>query len=111
MRRDRDTAACSIGVLLCPVPCNHLRYWIHCIEAGLQNVAAYSVVPSRRLDDQIRDLCSQICAAPENEQEHLLDELQSAIRRKIDLLRKLAARNLLHGKGRTERRAVPNGHP
>jgi hypothetical protein len=49
-------------------------------------------VPPRRLDDQLRDLCARVCVAPEEEQRELLDQLQFAIRKKVDGLRKLAAK-------------------
>jgi hypothetical protein len=65
-------------------------------------------VPFRRLDDQIRDLCARVCAAPAEEQGPILSQLQSAIHKKIERLRKLAANNLLHGKNHKERRAGSN---
>jgi hypothetical protein len=56
-------------------------------------------VPSRRLDDRIRDLCSRITTAPPEHMHRLVKELQSAIHEKIEVIRKLAASKLLGGTG------------
>jgi HEAT repeat protein len=64
------------------------------------------MVPSRRLDDRIRRLCSKVTSASEEEAEPLLKELQSAIREKIESVRKLAARQLIQRKKAEQRRAA-----
>ena len=71
------------------------------------------VVPSRRLDDRIRDLCDQVVNAPETEKRALLKELRSAIREKITRLREMAARKLLGGNtNHRDRRSRDDGtHP
>jgi hypothetical protein len=61
-------------------------------------------VPSRRLDDRIRELCTAITRTPDAEVEPLLRELQSAIREKIEAVRKIASEQLLQKKSRKERR-------
>ena len=55
------------------------------------------VVPSRRLDDRIRELCLQVVNAPDPAKGGLLRELRAAISEKLVRLRKLAARKLLGG--------------
>jgi len=62
-------------------------------------------VPSRRLDDRIRDLCAKIITASEDEQEFIQKQLQAAIREKIQQLRKMAAEKLLDGRDRSNGRA------
>jgi len=52
-------------------------------------------VPSRLLDDRIRDLCARIVSAPESEFAQLLRELQDALAEKTKSLRRMAARKLL----------------
>lgn len=70
--------------------------------------------PSRRLDDRIRDLCARIGIASDDEQKLLLPQLKSAIREKIERIRKLAATKLVGGSNHKERRNSENGvdsHP
>jgi len=50
--------------------------------------------PRRRLDDRIRDLCSQVVRANDRQFQQLLDELKVALREHINHLRKLAAAKL-----------------
>jgi len=69
------------------------------------------VVPSRRLDDRIRDLCAKIITASENEQEFIQKQLQSAIREKIQQLRKMAADKLLDGRDRSNGQAEDSDRP
>jgi hypothetical protein len=57
------------------------------------------LVPSRRLDDRIRDLCSRITIASPEHTHRLLKELRLAIREKIEMIRKLAASGLVGGSG------------
>ena len=67
-------------------------------------------VPSRRLDDRIRELCVQVVTAPDREKGALLKELRAAISEKIGRLRKLAAGKLLGGSnGHGERRTNDGG--
>ena len=68
-------------------------------------------MPSRRLDDLIRDLCAKIVTAPEDEQEIIQKELQSAIREKVDRLRKMAADKLLDGRDRANGGAEDEDQP
>jgi hypothetical protein len=65
-------------------------------------------VPSRRLDDRIRELCARITAAPPEQMHPLVKELQSAIREKIQTIRNLAVSKLLGGndRHRDERRSL-----
>jgi hypothetical protein len=51
-------------------------------------------VPSRRLDDRIRELCYQVISAEEGELEPLIEDLKSALREHNTRLRKLAAAKL-----------------
>jgi hypothetical protein len=51
-------------------------------------------VPSRRLDDRIRELCYQVISAGEGELEPLIEDLKSALREHNTRLRKLAAAKL-----------------
>jgi hypothetical protein len=51
-------------------------------------------VPSRRLDDRIRELCSKVVSADENDLEPLIEDLKSALREHNSRLRKLAAAKL-----------------
>lgn len=60
-------------------------------------------MPSRRLDDRIRQLCTRIAAAgaggsSTQEVGLLLQELRTAIRQKVQRVRIIAANKLLHGK-------------
>lgn len=69
-------------------------------------------MPSRRLDDRIRELCVQVVNAPENHKEEIIRQLQSAISEKIGRLRTMTARKLLGGGNnhRDRRSAASNGH-
>ena len=58
-------------------------------EIGLR-----SVVPSRRLEDRIRELCARAVSATGTELEPLISELQSALREHNSRLRTLAAAKL-----------------
>jgi hypothetical protein len=53
-------------------------------------------VPSRRLDDRIRELCHRVvsASAEEGELEPLIEDLKSALREHNSRLRKLAAAKL-----------------
>lgn len=51
-------------------------------------------VPSRRLDDRIRELCYQVISAGEGELEPLIEDLKSALHEHNSRLRKLAASKL-----------------
>jgi hypothetical protein len=63
---------------------------------------------SRRLDDRIRYLCSQITAASDGELEKLLQELLSAVHEKIEHLRTLTTNQFLGRRPPKERRAIPS---
>jgi hypothetical protein len=63
-------------------------------------------VPSRRLDDRIRELCGKVGHLSEAEAEPVLRELQVAIGEKIKDLREMAAEQLVEGKDRKERRTT-----
>ena len=51
-------------------------------------------VPSRRLEDRIRELCARVLSASGAELEPLISELQAALREHNSRLRKLAADKL-----------------
>jgi len=51
-------------------------------------------MPSRRLDDRIRELCAKVVAATEEEVEPAISELQAALREHTSRLRKLAVTKL-----------------
>lgn len=65
-------------------------------------------MPSRRLDDRIRHLCTQITEASNEDLDVVLQELLGAIHEKIERLRSLAASQLLAGKSAKDRRATPS---
>jgi hypothetical protein len=54
-------------------------------------------VPSRRLDDRIRDLCAAIVKSPKDVPESVLNDLQTAIRQKVETLRTIAAKRFSAG--------------
>jgi len=63
-------------------------------------------MPTRRLDDRIRFLCSKLVALPDNKDSELLaQELLAAIHEKVRRVRKLAKVFLCDGEGRDERRS------
>ncbi len=62
-------------------------------------------MPSRRLDDRIRELCVGIVNASAGDKSQLLEELRSAIGEKTARLRKLAVKKLLGREGDWERRS------
>jgi hypothetical protein len=49
-------------------------------------------VPSRRLDDRIRDLCALIVSTPKDAHESVVKDLQTAIHQKVETLRMIAAK-------------------
>ncbi len=51
-------------------------------------------VPSRRLDDHIRDLCAKALTAPDSELDAIFSELNGALHGHNERLRKLAAEKL-----------------
>jgi hypothetical protein len=65
-------------------------------------------MPTRRLDDRIRQLCAEIAKTPagsgplSQEVEATLQELLGAIHEKTERLRSLAARKLLRTKNQNE---------
>ena len=52
-------------------------------------------MPSRRLEDRIRELCSKALVADETQIDLTLEELRLALHEHAERLRKLAARKLL----------------
>ena len=60
----------------------------------------------RRLDDRIRQLCTQIASASNVEMEEVLQRLLGAIHEKVERLRALAVNQLLVGKTYEKRRAT-----
>lgn len=56
-------------------------------------------MPSRRLEDRIRDLCAQVIAAREEDVGPAISELKSALREHNARLRQLAAAKLTHLEG------------
>ena len=59
-------------------------------------------MPTRRLDDRIREICTQLAAAEHDPKvsdealDALLRDLRSAIHKKVETVRANAARKLLH---------------
>ncbi|MBZ5684616.1 MAG: hypothetical protein LAP86_06230 [Acidobacteriia bacterium] len=51
-------------------------------------------MPSRRLDDRIRDLCAKVATSKGDDYEPSLSELKAALRGHTDRLRKMAAESL-----------------
>jgi len=63
-------------------------------------------VPSRRLDDRIRELCAKVTVASETELMPNISALKAALHEHTERLRKLAATKLVGSKsGQTKRRA------
>ena len=60
----------------------------------------------RRLDDRIRQMCTQIASASNAEMEEVLQGLLGAIHEKVERLRALAVNQLLVGKTYEKRRAT-----
>jgi len=60
-------------------------------------------MPTRRLDDRIRDLCAEIALAGRDphttyeQMEALLSDLRAAIQEKVARVRRIAANKLLQG--------------
>lgn len=65
-----------------------------------------SSVPSRRLEDRIRELCARVLSASGAELEPLISELQTALREHNSRLRQLAADKLANFPMRFRRRPV-----
>ena len=61
-------------------------------------------MPSRRLDDRIRELSDRIARAPNEELNVVLPQLLEAIHEKLERLRGIAADRFLIGKILAERR-------
>ncbi len=89
------------------------KYGLCCIEVIFILKQTDRAVPSRRLDDRIRDLCARISHASESEYQEVLQQLRGAISEKTDRVRRMAARNLLRTQDleerRTERDEVKDG--
>jgi hypothetical protein len=76
---------------------------------------ALSPMPTRRLDDRIRQVCAAIAAAgrdpytADGEVEYLLQDLLDAIHKKVERMRIIAANKLLQGNdaNKTDRRMHP----
>ena len=64
-------------------------------------------MPSRRLDDRIRNLSDQIVDAPKDELEGILQTLLAAIHQKMEHLRSLTANRFLGGEHLKDRRSQP----
>lgn len=62
-----------------------------------------SAIPTRRLDDRIREICARIAVAgrdpstTDQEVEALLQKLMDAIHRKVERMRIIAVNKLLQG--------------
>ncbi|HEY3971388.1 MAG TPA: hypothetical protein VGM18_00200 [Candidatus Sulfotelmatobacter sp.] len=63
-------------------------------------------MPSRRLDDRIRDLSANVARAANGDVEGILQELLAAIHEKLERLRARAATRFLTGECLEERRAI-----
>jgi hypothetical protein len=75
-------------------------------------------MPTRRLDDRIRQLCARATSAAQNEDvtqaeiENILQDLLAAVQEKVARLRQLATQKLLntgnHAEDRPDRRVTPS---
>ena len=63
-------------------------------------------MPSRRLDDRLKDLCAKVIRTPDNEIEPVLKELQAAMRAKFERIRVMATFRLQTGKLPPEQRRL-----
>ena len=61
-------------------------------------------VPTRRLEDRVRELCSKAVKARNAEFDAALSELRAALREHSSRLRKMAAAKLLHKEVTPDRR-------
>jgi hypothetical protein len=64
-----------------------------CIELAVWLIA-FCRVPSRRLDDRIRELCAKAVTAQDSELDAIFSELNGALHEHNERLRKLAADKL-----------------
>jgi predicted trehalose synthase len=62
-------------------------------------------MPSRRLEDRIRQLCAKAASAPASEVGAVLEELKAALEEHTKRLRQMAANKLVHGDGWKEKRS------
>jgi hypothetical protein len=69
-------------------------YWKYCMAGNMRAVAFSLIVPSRRLEDRIRQLCADAVAAPASDLEPVITELKAALHEHTERLRKLAASKL-----------------
>lgn len=67
-------------------------------------VAIYSVVPSRRLEDRIRELCAKVTIERGAELDNALAELRAALNEHSKSLRKIAAEGVRGEHSRPQRR-------
>lgn len=63
---------------------------------GAAGVGSWGRVPSRRLEDRIRELCCKALSAQDSELEAVFSELKSALREHTQRLRKLLAIKLVN---------------
>lgn len=61
-------------------------------------------VPSRRLEDRIRELCSNVTAAPKTELHTAIAKLEAALREYTLRIENKAIKDLLYGLGKPDRR-------
>lgn len=61
-------------------------------------------VPSRRVEDHIRELCSKVAGASESERPGFLIELQAALREYALRIENKAIKDILKGLGKPDRR-------
>jgi len=61
-------------------------------------------VPSRRLDDRIRELCAEVCNAPKAKLPSAIANLQAALREHTLHIENKAIKDLLKGLGKPDRR-------
>jgi len=65
------------------------------------------MVPSRRLEDKIRQLCAQAIAAPPSEFDPAIAELKLALHEHTERLRQLAASKLAHSLRQRSQPSLP----
>jgi hypothetical protein len=73
------------------------------LYGGPPPAAAVCRVPSRRLEDHIKDLCAKVIASRETELDPAISELKVALREHTIRLRRMVADNLARGKPNSRR--------
>jgi len=72
--------------------------------ATRKTVSAHYCVPSRRHEDHIRQLCTQVAGASQSELAGSITELQAALREYALHIENMAIKDILKGFGKPDRR-------